>query len=363
MAAGVALEARREKRFVRTGTALVSIVIPARNESARIRPLFAALSALTYTRLEFVFIDDRSSDDTAALIDAFVASRPDGSARLLRLTENPGPNFKQFALARGIEAARGELLLFTDADCVFAPDWASAMAAALGDEKTGLAIGPVFKPVAGPRFFDFYQALDHAVRYAYLVGSAGLGVPTGGFGNNLIVRRAALEKLGGYDTVPFSPTEDAALIGCVRSRTKYRVRGLVSEASRVVTTPETSFREFARQGLRWNNGGLFAPDLATRLAFNYLMVIIALGVLFLPVIAFVPSLWPLSFCSYFAITVDTLCSAYFARGMLPRPYWKWIPHSFLTPAYFGLLTILGYLGIQVSWKGASIPTSDAVGEK
>ncbi len=354
MLLGLFLETRRERRFPRREASSVSIVIPARNEADRIGPLFKALGTLSYPALEIVFVDDRSTDGTMRLIEEFAASQPEGRVRVLRLTENPGPNFKQYALGKGIRAASGELLLFTDADCTFAPGWVSAMAAAMADGRNGLAIGPVFKPVTGSRFVDFFQAFDHTVRYSYLSGSAGLGFPSGGFGNNLIVRRETLEGIGGYETVPFSPTEDAALIACVRAKTSYRVRGLLSPASRVVTTPEPGWRELVRQGLRWNNGGLFAPDPATMIAFNYLMLVITLGILFAPLVPFLPALGWFTAAAYWAIVADTLAAASFSAGILPRPFFRWLPHSFLMPPYFAFLTLLGYLGIEVSWKDSTI---------
>jgi len=360
MLAGLLLEARRERRFERGGPALVSLVVPARNEESRILPLFESIRALAYPNLELVFVDDRSTDRTAEMIDGFLASLPDVRSRFLRLTENPGPNFKQHALGKGIEAAAGELLLFTDADCSFGSDWVDAMRAALSDPRNGLAIGPVFKPAAAG-FFGFFQAFDHAVRYSYLAATAGLGVPCGGFGNNLIVRRAALDAIGGYGSVPFSPTEDAALIGRIRSRSRYRVRGLLSPASRVFTTAEPHFRELARQGLRWNNGGLFAPDLFTRVGFNYLMLVIAAGSIALPLVPFFPGLGFLSAAAWWAISADSIAAASFSRGALPRPSLRWLPHWFLMPPYFGLLTLLGYFGIEVTWKGEAIAGADAQG--
>ncbi len=358
MLGGLALERFRERRLAHRKGASVSLVVPARNEAARIRPLLASIEALDYPDLEVVFVDDRSGDGTGDILEDFVSSLPSGRARLIRLTENPGPNFKQRALGAGIDAAKGDLLLFTDADCSFGPGWVSAMSAALADDRNGLAIGPVFKDASGPRFFDFFQAFDHAVRYSYLAGSAGLGAPCGGFGNNLIVRRAALDAIGGYGSVPFSPTEDAALIGRVRSHSAFRVRGLLSPASRVVTGSESRFRELARQGLRWNNGGLFAPDPFTRLSFNYLMIVITAGVLALPLLPWLPSLWPLSAASWWAISADAMAAASFSRGMLPALSPRWLPAWFLMPPYFGLLTLLGYLRIEVKWKGESIPSRD-----
>lgn len=354
MLGGLALEALRERRFPRNVRPSVSLVVPVRNETARIGPLFDSLRASAYPDLEIVFVDDRSEDGTAETVEAFIASLAPGRARLIRLSENPGPNRKQYALAAGIEASRGELLLFTDADCAFGPDWMESMAAALSDPRDGLAIGPVFRRFDGSGFFSFFQAFDHAVRYAYLVAAAGLGAPCGGFGNNLIVKRAALDAIGGYRSVPFSPTEDAALIGRVRADGRFRVRGLQGRASRVATGSEPDFRELVRQGLRWNNGGLFAPDPLTRIGFNYLMLVIAAGVVSLPLLPLFPALWPLSAAAWWAITADSIAAAAFTAGVLPRPSFAWLPHWFLMPPYFAFLTLLGCLGVEVRWKGEAV---------
>jgi glycosyltransferase involved in cell wall biosynthesis len=175
--------------------------------------LLRTLFAQSYPA-QIIFVDDRSTDESPAMLAQFAkdAAERGINCRIITLAENPGPNRKQFALSRGISEANGDYLLLTDGDCEVPPDWIRVMVSRLQDEKIGAALGPVFKKKQGKGFFYLFQSYDHALRYNYLVGSTGLGAAGGGFGNNLIISRKALDKVGGYDAIPSSPTEDAALI-------------------------------------------------------------------------------------------------------------------------------------------------------
>lgn len=342
----------------------ISIVIPARNEERNLEALFESLRGQQYRgALEVVLIDDRSSDATARLFADFAASYTTGktggaqrTVKILNLTENHGPNYKQQALTAGLKLACGDYILFTDADCTMEPCWATDMATLLADPRTALAIGPVYKRMAGSCFFDLYQAFDHAVRYMYLVGGTGIGSPCGGFGNNLIVRRSALAAIGGYEAVPYSLTEDAALIACVRTLKGARIRAGLSAGTSVMTTPVGNWRQLVTQGLRWNNGGMYGPDRTTRLVFGALMFSIGAGILVLPIAWLAPDLYLLPIAVYIAMTMDTVATASIAGKALPIGSLRLIPQLLFTPVYFTFLTILGLLRIKISWKDARLPT-------
>lgn len=380
--AGLFLEWRRDRRSIKAaraaehaGTeALVSVVVPFRNEERRMGALLAGLAEQDYPKKEFIFIDDRSGDGTGALLKAFAEKEPRVS--VITLKENPGPNHKQFALEKGLEKAAGELILFTDGDCEFGPGWIRAMAGRMGDSRTGAAIGPVFKkpfrepfgeaPAPGRTnggagetgsretgrvgFFSLYQCFDHAVRYMYLAASTGLGAAGGGFGNNLILKREVLDAIGGYAEVPVSPTEDAALVSRIRAVTNYRIRSICGTDAAVMTAPEYDWKAFLRQTLRWNNGGLFSPDPGTRCNFNFLMITISMGMLALPVVPLAPSLWPLPAAVLLSMSANTAATLILFGAFLPRAGLAYILQTIFTPMYFSFLTILGFLGFKPAWK-------------
>ena len=352
---GVFLEWLRDKRALKnTATTLpeVSVIIPVHNESLRIEGLLRSLAAQDYPRVEIIFVDDRSRDETPDMITAAMKNLP--RARMITLKENPGPNYKQYALARGIEVSSGELLLFTDADCEMSPRWIQAMVKRMSDKKTGVAIGPVLKRGDGKTFFDLYQCFEHGIRYVYLVGATGLGAAGGGFGNNLILRRASLDAVGGYENIPPSPTEDAALISKIRSCSEYTIRSAVGADTRVITQGESSWKALVNQTLRWNNGGLFSPDGVTRFNYTFLMVTISMGIVTIPLLPFIPSIWPLPLGVLVSMTFNTIANLGLFRTSLPRRSFAYILTLLFTPVYFTFLTALGFLGVKPTWKGETV---------
>src|SRR3984957_2037972 len=91
-----------------------SIVIPAYNESVRLRPTLHAI--LQHVReqnwdVEILVVDDGSSDNTAEIVREYSKSHPQ-----VLLVENPGNRGKGFSVRNGMLHARGDICLFTDAD-------------------------------------------------------------------------------------------------------------------------------------------------------------------------------------------------------------------------------------------------------
>ncbi|MFZ4405862.1 MAG: glycosyltransferase [Paracraurococcus sp.] len=111
-----------------TAEGLVSVLIPARDEAANIESCLAAVLASRGVAVEVVVMDDGSTDDTAAIVARLAAADP--RVRLAAAPPLPlGWTGKVHACARLAEAARGDWLLFIDADVRLAPGAAAAMAA------------------------------------------------------------------------------------------------------------------------------------------------------------------------------------------------------------------------------------------
>ena len=332
----------------------VSIIIPIHNESSRIDGLLRTLLIQSYPA-QIVFIDDRSTDDSQQKLALFAeeAIKKNIDCRIITLEENPGANKKQFALSMGIKEADGDYLLFTDGDCEIQPDWVRTMVSRM-DEKTGVVIGSVFKKKQDRGFLFLYQCYDHVVRFNYLIGTIGLGAAGGGFGNNMMVSRLALESIGGYEAVPPSPTEDAALISHIRSMNKFKIHSAVHPNAAVETETEKSWPSFFNQTLRWNNGGLFSPELLTRINYNFLMLIIGAGILVIPLVPFFPQLWPMPVTVYFFMVVHTIAALAVFRKNMPKgkliTALGYLLCLLYMPCHLTILTIMGYLKVKTTWK-------------
>jgi len=99
---------------------LVSIIVPACNEEATIEPALRSLLQQDYPNLEIIVIDDRSTDGTLHLLQRMQRKFP--RIRIRQIQELPqGWLGKNHALQTGADMARGEILLFTDADVIMEP--------------------------------------------------------------------------------------------------------------------------------------------------------------------------------------------------------------------------------------------------
>lgn len=99
---------------------LVSIIAAARNEARGIEAALTSVLQLDYPALEVIVVDDRSTDETGAILDRLARLHP--LLKVKHISALPeGWLGKNHALYVGAEAASGEILLFTDADVVFEP--------------------------------------------------------------------------------------------------------------------------------------------------------------------------------------------------------------------------------------------------
>jgi len=95
----------------------VSVIIAARNEARNIEQGLRSVLAQDYPNIEFIAVDDRSTDETGDILDRM--AKDDPRLRVVHIMELPnGWLGKNHALHFGAERATGELLLFTDADVV-----------------------------------------------------------------------------------------------------------------------------------------------------------------------------------------------------------------------------------------------------
>jgi hypothetical protein len=193
-------------------TPRVSIVVAARDEARGIEAAMRSLLAQRYPLIEIVAIDDRSSDGTGEILERLAAF--DSRLRVVRVRElPPGWLGKNHALSVGAAAARGEWLLFTDADVVMQPDTvAKAIGLATVRGLDHLAVLPELHlpGLLLQAFVTTFAVTGLAALRPWKAGdprsrrSAGVGAFN-------LVRASTYAKAGGHEPIRMRPDDDLKL--------------------------------------------------------------------------------------------------------------------------------------------------------
>lgn len=177
-------------------TLRLSVIIPARNEEDNLRRLLPSLQEGDYAPGEIIVVDDHSTDETAAVATAL-------GARVIRGAELPeGWYGKPWACQQGAEAARGDWLLFLDADLVVSRDGLRRLAALAESEPEAVHSVCPYHCIQKPyeELSAFFQCIMLLGMNAFtLKGAAAREV--GLFGQALLLSRQAYDAVEGHRRV------------------------------------------------------------------------------------------------------------------------------------------------------------------
>lgn len=189
----------------------LSVLVPARNEEANIGACVASLCAQNYPGvLEILVLDDNSTDRTGEIVAAL--AEKDDRIRLLTGGELlPGWKGKPNALRQLQAAATGEILLLTDADCIFYPG--SLAAAVIHREEIGtdcLSLKPYLECVT------FWENVVLPLQYFMVfcmlpipcVGGTKNPAFAAANGAFLMLPKKIYDKIGGHEAVKGEMAED-----------------------------------------------------------------------------------------------------------------------------------------------------------
>ena len=229
----------------------VSVIVPARNEEACLRECLHSLVAQDGVKFEIIVVDDQSTDRTREIAESFPQVR----------VVSPGPlpagwTGKNNAVVSGVKEARGEWLLFTDADTVHVlGSLARALAEAKENQAELLSYSPEQIAVT------FWEIATLPVVFAELAReyppkkvSDSASPLAAANGQYILIRRETYDAVGGHAAIASSLLEDVALARAVKSSGR-RIRFRYA-ADAVRTRMYRNFRQL-REGWTKNLALLF----------------------------------------------------------------------------------------------------------
>lgn len=228
----------------------VTMVVAARNEARNIEAAVLSHLLQDYPALELIVVDDRSDDGTAEILERLAAGDP--RLRVIRVEQlPPGWLGKNHALHQGAAAARGEWVLFSDADVVFEQGVVrKSVAVAERNDVDHLALAPRITGgtlplqilVAGFVFWFTLHARPWRARNPRRSEAVGIGAFN-------LVRREVLERAGGFEKMRLRPDDDMMLARLLK---RSGARNMLARSSGMIRVEWYSTLREAIEGLAKN---------------------------------------------------------------------------------------------------------------
>lgn len=232
----------------------ISIVIAVRNEEENISRLIKCLDNQSFPkeRFEVIFIDDNSQDNTPSIIQRSSKMRQ-SNIRLLKNDhlDNCLISPKKVALKKGIEHARGDIIIMTDGDCWFGNNWLKSMVSEFAQKQIMFASGPV--TLIGD---DTILSNIQIIEFSSLIGSGaatiGLNYPMMCNGANLAFRKEAFHQVQGYDGYANTISgDDVFLMQKIHHRYRKSINFAKNREAVVYSNTKKTIKEIINQRKRW----------------------------------------------------------------------------------------------------------------
>lgn len=247
----------------------VSVLIPFRNEEDHLVKLIQSMALINYPEehFEIIFINDGSNDNSCNIAEAF-AKRSSFSVRLIH-SEEEG---KKAAITLGVNQAKGDIIICTDADCTVQPAWISEMICKFEDPNLKMVLGPV--SIAGKNnFWNIFQKIEFTSLIISSAGAVAIGQPVMANGANLAYRKNDFIKVDGYlGNEKISSGDDVFLMmKFSKFFGKSSITFLKSKNAVVNTNPQLTLNGFLKQRIRWaSKSALYGTSFSNITAFSVL---------------------------------------------------------------------------------------------
>ena len=325
----------------------VSIVIAMRNEQTQIDNLLKSLQSQIYPRdkLEFILVDDHSTDNTCALLEKLDLDN-------LQILNMPKDKFgKKHAISMAVCIASGDIILASDADCSFSPNWVQIMVNYFANDDVKLVSGPVFFN----KQEGVFQSLQ-ALEFASLIGSGAgaIGIKNAIFcnGANMAYRKEVFFDVNSFKKDNAVSGDDVFLLHRVKSKYPNSIAFAKDKNAIVTTESAQTFNDFINQRKRWVAKSSDYKDVASIYA-SYLVFFTNVSFIFLFVMSFFDGFFFQIFAGYYIVKfmVDLFLLYPTVKFFNRTDLIKWIFPFELFYSFYIILIVISSFTKKFEWKG------------
>lgn len=292
---------------------LISVVVPVRNEEFTIGNLLADLLRQDYKNFEVIIVNDDSEDETLWTISQ-------SQLKNVHVIHNKGKG-KKSAITAGVRAARGSIVVTTDADCSVPTQWLKHIRAQFLKTEVMMAFGGV--RIGGKdSFFNLLQKMEFASLIGSGAATAALGVPTMCNGANLAFRKKVFSEVRGYDGNLSIPSgDDEFLMRKIHKRYPDGIAFMNSGETVVTTMAQPDPHSFINQRIRWASKWRYSSSLSSQML---AVAVILFQLAFIANWFFIFTPWILQSLFYMAIKIILEAAFLLQVCRFLGTRWKWL---------------------------------------
>ena len=231
----------------------VSVIVAIRNGQKSLDNLIKSLLNQQYDgEVEFILVDDESTDKTKAIIQNAEEKYPqikyvsscEGSSEL---------SFKKKALDAGIKKSNYEILLFTDVDCNMGKFWVSSIAENFNNNIDYVIGFSRARNIFG--LANLFQRIDFLMLMFSAKAVSNIGWPLACSGQNQAYRKSLFNRLGGYKKIAHLLMGDDSIFLQISLKYGAKVKFCDNPNSYVFCRPEKTWKNLLLQRMRWAGDG------------------------------------------------------------------------------------------------------------
>ncbi len=229
-----------------------SIVISARNEAGFISQCLQSITNQNYNseNFEIIIINDHSTDDTLTIINQFKIQNQTFKISIINLADFEKIKNKKQAITKGIEQAKFDYIILTDADCTRGNNWLKTINQFINISSAKMVYAPV--EFAAKNIFEKLQALEFAGLVGVGAAAMELKYPNMCSAANLIFEKKVFFEVNGYaDNMHVISGDDEFLMHKIFKIYPNQVQFLHQKEAIVLTGANGTLSQLTEQRKRW----------------------------------------------------------------------------------------------------------------
>ncbi len=336
----------------------ITVIIPARNEEKNIANCLLSILNQNYSsdKLQIIVVDDNSTDRTLEMISE-IASQNKFNISIVKLLDYKIEG-KKNAIQKAVSIAKNNLIVTTDADCIYHPNWLLSISNFYQENNCKMIVAPV--ELEGTNsFLEKFQVDEMLELFILTAGSIGIGKPLMCNGANLAFEKTAFEKVSDYEgNTNIASGDDVFLMRKIANEFgNNSIQYLKSRQAIVKTKAVNNFSEFINQKIRWASKNFSSTSLWN----SFIGVIAFLSNLLIPILLiayFIYSFVPLTLliiCIGSKFTIDFLLLHLAAKFLGKKVNaLLFLIEEMVYPIYLIAIFVLSITKRNYYWKGRKL---------